>query len=71
MSNSAIRPIERNLSGAAIPSQRETESDDYKGVFPIPQSSSITGVSAADCLMSYPGHSLVEGSFSLILSLCD
>ena len=31
-----------------------------KGVLRISQSSSITGTSPTDCLVSYPGHSLEE-----------
>ena len=33
-------------------------SDSNEGVLRIPQSSSITGTSLSDCLVSYPGHSL-------------
>ena len=35
-------------------------SDANKGVLHIPQTSSITGTSSSDCLVSYPGHSLGE-----------
>ena len=35
-------------------------SDGNEEVVRIPQSSSITGTSSSDCLVSYPGH-LVEG----------
>ena len=35
-----------------------------KGVHCIPQSSSITGSSPSDCLVSYPGHSLVGGGLT-------
>ena len=35
-------------------------SNGNKGVLRIPQSSSITGGSPSDCLVSYPGHSLRE-----------
>ena len=38
--------------------------DDNKGVFHIPQSSSIAGTSPSDCLVSYTGHSLVESYHS-------
>ena len=31
-------------------------SDSNKEVLHIPQSSSITGISPSDCLVSYPGH---------------
>ena len=36
-------------------------SDGNKGVLRIPQSSSITGASPSDCLISYPGYSLGGG----------
>ena len=35
-------------------------SDGNKGVLCISQSSSITGASSSDCLVSYPGHLLGE-----------
>ena len=56
MSNSSIWPIDRILSGATTPNQREPGSDGNEGVLLIPQSSSITGVSPSDCLVSYPEH---------------
>ena len=63
MSNSSIWPIYRTLSGATTQSHRGPESDGNKRALHIPQSSSITGVSPSDCLVSYPGHSLdVRGS---------
>ena len=37
-------------------SRRGPESDGNEGVLRIPQSSSITGASPSDFLMSYPGH---------------
>ena len=40
-------------------------SDGNEGVLCIPQSSSITGTSPSDCLVSYPGHFLMG-----ILPLC-
>ena len=55
---SSIWPINRTLSGATIPGQSEPGSDGNKGVLRIPQSSSITGASPSDCLVSYLGHSL-------------
>ena len=42
----------------SMPGQSEPGSDGKKGVLCIPQSSSITGTSTPDCLVSYPGHSL-------------
>ena len=47
------------LLGASTPSQSGPGSDGNKGVLCIPQSSSITGTSPLDCLVSYLGHSLV------------
>ena len=58
MSNSSIWPIDRTLSGATAPGLCGPGSDSNKGVFHIPQSSSITGASPSDGLVSYPGHSL-------------
>ena len=58
--------IDRALSGAIIPGQSGPESGGNKGVLCIPQSSSITGTSLSDCLVSYPGHLLGEG----VLTLC-
>ena len=55
---SSILPIDRTLSGATTPSQSRPVSDVNKGVLHIPQSSSITGASPSDCLVSYLGHSL-------------
>ena len=39
-------------------------SDGSEGVLHIPQSSSITGTSPSDCLVSYSGH-LLEGVLTL------
>ena len=49
----------RTLSGATTPGQSGPGSDGNKGVLSIPQSSSITGTSPSDCLVSYLGHSLM------------
>ena len=59
---SSIWPIDRTLSGSTTLGQGGT---------PLPQSSSITGTSLSDCLMSQSGHSL-GGSPSLLKrsSLC-
>ena len=54
-------PINRALSGATNLGQSGPGSNGNEGVLRIPQSSSITGISASDCLESYPGHSLVGG----------
>ena len=57
MQFSSIWPIDRTLSGATTLSQSGPGSDGNERVLHIPQSSSITGISPSDCLMSYPGHS--------------
>ena len=55
------------LSGATTQGLSGPGSDGNKGVLLIPQSSSITGTSPSDFLVSYPGHSLVVvgGSYPL------
>ena len=58
-------PIDRILSGATTPGQSGSGSKDNEGVLRIPQSSTITGTSPWDCLVSYQVHSLVEGVFPL------
>ena len=60
MLNSSIWPIDKTLSGATTPGQSGTRSDGNEDVLCIPQSSSITGATSSDCLMSYVGHSLEE-----------
>ena len=62
MGNPQIGPI----SGTTTPGQSGPGSDDNKGVLHIPQSSSITGTSPSDCLVSYSRHSLGGG----VLPLC-
>ena len=57
---SSIWPIDRTISGAITLSQSGIRSDGNNGVFRIPQSSSISGASPLDWLVSYPGH-FVEG----------
>ena len=42
------------LSGASTPGQSGPGSDGNEGVLCISQSSSITGTSPSDCLVSYP-----------------
>ena len=60
---SSIWPIDRTLPGATTPSQSGPGSDGNKETLRIPQSSSITGNSPSDCLVSYLGH-LLEESYS-------
>ena len=62
---SSIWSIDRTLLGTTTPGQSEPWSDGNKGVLDIPQSSSITGTSPSNCLVSYPEHSLV-GCLTLI-----
>ena len=69
MSNSSIWPIERTLSSATTQSQSGPGSDGNEGLFHIPKSSSITGASPSDCLVSYPGQSLVRPYLSAEMQL--
>ena len=55
---SSIKPIDRALSGATTPGQSGPGSNGNKGVLRIPQSTSITGTSPSDCVVSYTGLSL-------------
>ena len=57
---SSTWPIDRTLSGATTLVKSEPESDVNEGVLRISQSSSITGTSPSDCLVSYLEHSLGE-----------
>ena len=66
---SSIWPIDRALSGATTLGQRGPGSDGNEGVPYIPQSSSITGASPSDCLVSYLGHSLGESYSSAEVQL--
>ena len=50
--------IDKTQSSAITPGQSGPESNGNEGVLYIPRSSSITGASQSDCLMSYPGHLL-------------
>ena len=53
MSNSSIWPLNRTLSSSTTPDLSEPRIHGNVGVFPIPQSSSITGASLSDCLTLY------------------
>ena len=53
---SSIWPIDMTLLGATTLGQSGTGSNGSEVVLHIPQSSSITGTSPSDCLVSYPGH---------------
>ena len=50
--------MDGTLSGFITPGQSGPGSNGKEGVLCIPQSSSITGASPLDYLVSYPGHSL-------------
>ena len=52
MPNTSIWPMDRTLSGVTTPSQSGPESIGNEGVLHILQSSTITGVSSSDCLVS-------------------
>ena len=56
---SSIWSIDRALSGSTTPRQIGVGSDGNKEALRILQSSSITGASTLDCLVSYPGNSLL------------
>ena len=51
------------LSGATTVGHSEPGSDGNIGVLHISQSTSIIGTSPSDCLVSFTGHSLEEGSY--------
>ena len=55
---------DKNLSSTTTPGQSEPGSDGNEGLLQIPQNSIITGASPSDCLVSYPGHSLVGRGFT-------
>ena len=54
---SSIWPIDSAVSDATTPGQSGPGSDGNDGVFCITQSSSITGTSPSDCLVSCTGYS--------------
>ena len=58
MSNSSIWPIDSTLSWATTPDQKGPGSEEIEGALRIRQSTSITGASPSDCLVTNPGHSL-------------
>ena len=57
---SSIRLIVKTLSGATTSSHSGPENDGNERLLCIPQSSSVTGASPPESLMSYTGYSLVE-----------
>ena len=58
------------LSGATTPGQSGPGSDGNEGVLHIAPSSSLTGASPSDCLMSYPERSLRWGSYPSAETQC-
>ena len=60
---SSIWLIDRTLSGTTTSGHSGPGIDGNKEVLRIFQSSSITGTSPSDCLVSYPGH-LLRGGLS-------
>ena len=66
MSYSSIWTINMTLSGVSTSGQNGPESDGNEKVLCIPQSSSITGASLLNCLVSYTGHWFGEG----VLTFC-
>ena len=61
MQFSSIWPIDRTLSGATTSDQSGPGSDGIERELCIPEFSSNTETSQSDCLVSYPGQSLVGG----------
>ena len=55
------------LSDVTTPSQSGPRNDGNEGLLLIPQSSTITGTSPSDCLVSYPGYSLRGASAEMQL----
>ena len=63
MSNSSIWLIDRNISDATTLGPSGFRSYGNEWLLRISQSSIISGASPSDCLVSYTGHSLVEGYY--------
>ena len=61
MSKCSLWPIDRTLHDTTIPGQNRPGCDSNKGILSIPQSLWSTGASSLECLISYPGRSLVRG----------
>ena len=61
MSKSSIWLIDRSLSGATTPGQSGPGSNSNEGILCISESSSFTGATQSDCLVSYTRHSLGRG----------
>ena len=60
---SSIWPIDKTLLSATTPGQSRPGSDGNEEVLCIPESSSITGTSPSDRLVSYPGY-LLQGDLT-------
>ena len=69
MSNSSIWPRVVAPDRVLSMGQSGPGSDGSEGVFHILQSSSITGTSSLDCLVSYQGHSLRKSYLSIEMQL--
>ena len=63
MWNSSIWLIDGTLSFATTRGQSGPGSNGNERVLCIPQSSSITGASLSDCLVSYPGHTEMQSGY--------
>ena len=63
MQFSSFSPIDRTLSGAITSGQSGPGSDGNERILRISQSSSTTGTSPSDCLVSYLAHSLEGGAY--------
>ena len=67
MTSNSIRHIDRTLSDATSPVQRGSRSYGNERVLCVSQSFSLPEATTSDCLVSYPGDSLLGGeSYSYI-----
>ena len=69
MSSSYIWAIDKTQSSTIIESQSGPGNDVNEGVLHIPHSSSITGASISDCLMSYQDIRKVVYSYAEMQSV--
>ena len=67
---SSIWPVNRTRSSATTSGQSGLGSNGNEGVLCIPQSSSITGTSPSDCLVSYLGSFFQAAVVSILLYGC-
>ena len=67
-----IWPINMTMSAATTPGPEWIlGAMAIKGIFHIPQSSSVTGTSPSDCLVSYQGHTFGGGRVLTFLQRCS